>query len=36
MTFDDRLGFRWHVGIAAYNDPASMGAGERTGRWWPS
>jgi catechol 2,3-dioxygenase-like lactoylglutathione lyase family enzyme len=36
MTFDDRLGFRWHIGIAAYNDPASMGAGERTNRWWPS
>lgn len=36
VSFDDRLGFRWHFGLAAFNDPASMGAGARTGRWWPA
>jgi len=35
MRFVDRLGVRWHVGIAAFNDPASMGTGARAGRWWP-
>jgi len=35
MRFADRLGVRWHVGIAAFNDPASMGTGARAGRWWP-
>lgn len=35
MRFDDRLGVRWHVGIAAFNNPASMGTGARAGRWWP-
>lgn len=36
FSFDDRFGFRWQVGIAAYNDPASMGAGSRTAKWWPA
>ena len=35
LVFSDRFGVRWEVGIAAYDDPSSMGTGPRTGRWWP-
>ena len=35
LVFEDRYHIRWEVGIAAYDNPAAMGTGARTGRWWP-
>lgn len=35
LVFEDRYRIRWEVGIAAYDNPAAMGTGARTGRWWP-
>lgn len=36
LTFRDRYGIRWEAGLAAFDEPASLGAGARTGRWWPA
>jgi catechol 2,3-dioxygenase-like lactoylglutathione lyase family enzyme len=35
LAFRDRYGVRWEIGLVAFDRPASMGAGARTGRWWP-
>ena len=33
LIFDDPLGVRWEVNTFAYDDPASLSTGARTGAW---